>query len=159
MAVEKSEESTAPVLVIVGAVVVAVAIVVAAVVTIHSMRSVSAGTCLVVRPNSTGFDKVACDADGFHFIVGEVADAGATCESGTPLSYDSKHVACLVPHYSEGTCYANDPVVKVKAVECSDPTSLARVDSVHDVADASVCPEGAEPLVYTKPPITYCFVK
>jgi hypothetical protein len=97
-----------------------------------------------IRQTST-----SCPTDGDYTTYTETSSGRRRATTSFTL--------CLVLNVKQGECLKGlDSPDKLARVDCATGAEAKVLKAVDGTADEKACAEGTEPLVYPKPPLTYC---
>lgn len=119
------------------------------------------GDCATVSGDENGADyrAVPCESPTANVIIGRVLQSRSSACGGDfsreliPVQGRGPDVKlCLIPKFAVGDCFREEPPLFPK-VDCGT-LDVMRVTKV--VPNSTIGCEGASPLVFTEPLITYC---
>ncbi|MFD5829190.1 hypothetical protein [Lentzea sp. NPDC060358] len=120
------------------------------------------GSCANVtgEADRPDFDAVTCGSAAANYVVAGTVAKAETCPNAytdlvTRRPQDPDVRICLVPLWSEGSCYpADSSRMELPAVDCAE--DAFRVTKVRREVPGPECPAGEERFSYPEVALTYC---
>lgn len=134
---------------------------------VRSGGTVGTRTALAGASVEIVHQEVLCGDPGLSYTVGVVGPGRVMCPNDFYLDYFTTGIdnpenlpreltACLVPNFTEGSCWAVDTNTYGYLETPCDEGARFRVDAVHGVDDPALCEPPARPMEFPLPARTYC---